>query len=336
MKEYKINCENAEVKAEAIKLFEALGCRDFNTKDEYLVLAAYKDGDIQSITNDCLTDSDFSGFKQITIEKLRKMAKPTECLARTDSGWECKVLPKSLIGDAVKIPKKANFAVESIHNGLDTVAFYKQYDGGDYIFPGSKEWHTNGFGIGGRTPIWQRTAKSKFLCTDNEIVSSVKTKNSFELPDGTVKVVFNESNNQNYHAVNGDGLLWRLSTYNKAWYASRCDWYLEEESTRTVWEINPQPKSKFIVKTKSGYEVQDLPKDTPVTWHCIPLVDSAPESDQTAFYELCDKVEAFDFMGAKWMRENIKNYCPYLLGCFTFMDTPQGTHYWKLINNLIK
>ena len=29
MKEYKISCENAEVKAEAIKLFEALGCSNW-------------------------------------------------------------------------------------------------------------------------------------------------------------------------------------------------------------------------------------------------------------------------------------------------------------------
>ena len=253
MKKYKISCENAEVKAEAIKLFEALGYRDFDTSDKYLCLAAHADGDIQSINNECLTGDDSAGFKQITIEKLRKMAKLTECLVKTDSGWEHKVLPKSLIGDAVKIPKKANFAVESIFNGLDTVAFYKQSDGGDYIFPESTKWHADGYGLDGRTPIWQRTVKSK-----------------------------------------------------------------------------------FIVKTKFGYEVQELSKDTPVTRHCIPLVGGVSESDQIGFYELCDKAEAIDFRGAKWMRENIKNYSHTLLRCFIFSSTPQGIHYWKLINNLIK
>ena len=73
-----------------------------------------------------------------------------------------------------------------------------------------------------------------------------------------------------------------------------------------------------------------------MTWYCIPLVDGVPESDQIEFYELCGKVEAVDPGGAKWMRENIKNHYRYLSGCFTFENTPQGFHYWKLINNLIK
>ena len=251
MKEYKISCENAEVKAEAIKLFEVIGCRDFSTNDKYLDLVVHPDGDIQSVTR-----WDFNGnypVKQITIEKLRKMAKPTECLVKTDSGWECKVLPKSLIGDAIKIPKKANFAVESRIYGRDTVAFYKHSNCGDFIHQGSTKWDTGGCGLNGRIPIWQRTVKSK-----------------------------------------------------------------------------------FIVKAKLGYEVQELPKDTPVTWHCIPLVDGVYESDQVAFYELCDKVESVDLSGAKWMRENIKNYSCNLLCCFTFKKTPQGAYYWNLINNLIK
>ena len=251
MKKYKINCENAEVKAEAIKLFEALGCRDWNTGDKYLDLVVHPDGDIQSVTME-----DFSAnyrVKQITIEKLRKMAKPTDCLVKTDNGWEYKVLPKSLIGDAIKIPKKANFAVEPRIYGLDTVSFYKQSDGGDYIFPESTKWHADGCGLDGRTPIWQRTEKSK-----------------------------------------------------------------------------------FIIKTKFGYEVQELPKDTPVTWHCIPLVDGVPESDQVAFYELCDKVETIDFRGAKWMRNNINKYGPETIECFVWRNTPQGHDYWRLISDLIK
>lgn len=254
MKKYKISCENAEVKAEAIKLFESLGYQDLDTKDHYLDLVAYADSAIQSITIESFVA--YHQEKQITIEKLRKMAKPIECLVKTDNGWEYKVLPKSLTGDAVKIPKKANFAVESIVYGRDdlgTVAFYKQHDGGDHIFPGSTKWHTGGCGIGGRTPIWQRTEKSK-----------------------------------------------------------------------------------FIVKTKLGYEVQELPKDTPVTWHCIPLVDGVPESDQIEFYELCDKVEAIDFRGAEWMRENIQNYGSRVDMCFTWSSTPQGGDYWRLINDLIK
>lgn len=248
MKEYKISCENAEVKAEAIKLFEVLGCRDYSTKDKYLDLVVHPDGDIQSVTR-----QDFNvnyPIKQITIEKLRKIAKPTECLVKTDNGWECKVLPKSLIGGAVKIPKKANFAVESLQG---SPAFYQSEDTRTYIGGERRKWTHGGRGLCGRTPIWQRTVKSK-----------------------------------------------------------------------------------FIIKTKFAYEVQELPKDTPVTWHCIPFVDGVPESDQVAFYELCDKVEAVDFMGAKWMRENIENYSRALLSCFIFNSTPQGTHYWKSISNLIK
>ena len=248
MKEYKIRCENAEVKAEAIKLFEALGCRDFDTKDNYLDLLVHPDGKIQSATG-----WDFDNnypVKQITIEKLRKMAKPTECLVKTDSGWEYKVLPKELIGDAVKIPKKANFAMLT-PSGY--VVFYKQSSGGDHRFQEWKNWHNDGRGLDGRTPIWQRTEKSK-----------------------------------------------------------------------------------FIVKTKFSYEVQELPKDTPVTWHCIPLVNGVPESDQIGFYGLCDKVEAVDLMGAKWMRENIENYSRALTSCFAWGSTPQGVYYWNLINKLIK
>lgn len=251
MKKYKISCENAEVKAEAIKLFEALGYSNWDTGDKHLCLAAHADGDIQSITNKCLTDDDSAGFKQITIEKLRKMAKPTDCLVKTDNGWEYKVLPKSLIGDAIKIPKKANFAVL---NNRGAVVFYES--------KGSvrcktevlgNKWFPYGRGVAGRTPIWQRTEKSK-----------------------------------------------------------------------------------FIVKTKFGYEVQELPKETPVTWHCIPLVDGVYESDQVAFYELCDKVEAVDLGGVKWMRENIENCSHDLLECFVFKSTPQGIHYWNLVNKLIK
>ena len=254
MKEYKISCENAEVKAEAIKLFEALGYRDSDTDDEFLDLVVHPSGAIQSTTR-----QDFivnCPGKQITIEKLRKMAKPTECLVKTDSGWECKVLPKSLIGDAIKIPKKANFAVESgiyDNGGRDTIVFYKNSNGGDFIYSGSTKWDTGGCGLNGCTPIWQRTEKSK-----------------------------------------------------------------------------------FIVKTKLGYEVQELPRDTPVTWHCIPLADGVPESDQIGFYELCDKVESVDFMGAKWMRENIKNYRRALISCFTWDDTQQGFCYWNLVSKLIK
>lgn len=334
MKEYKINCENAEVKAEAIKLFESIGCRDFDTKDKYLDLIVHPDGEIQSVTR-----SDFNGNyqeKELTIEKLRKMAKPTECLVKTDNGWEYKVLPKSLIGDAVKIPKKANFAVESHRNGRDALAFYKQPNSRDYRYQGESDWCTGGRGLAGQTPIWQRTVKSKFLCLDTKNVSSVKTENSFELPDGTVKVVFSERNNNHYHAVNSSGMMWCLTSKHARWYGAGTTDYLNHNSVETVWEINPQPKSKFIVKTKLGYEVQELPKDTLVTWHCIPLVDGAPESDQTAFYELCDKVEAVDFDGAKWMRENIGSYYHLVEGCFIWGDTPQGIHYWNLISNLIK
>ena len=172
MKKYKISCENAEVKAEAIKLFEVIGCRDFSTNDKYFDLVVYSDGDIQSVTMEDFNDN--HPVKQITIEKLRKMAKPTECLVKTNSGWECKVLPKSLTGDAIKIPKKANFAVESKYSGWDTVAFYKQADGGDYRFDGETEWRSSGCGLDGRTPIWQRTVKSKFI---------VKTKLGYEVQE---------------------------------------------------------------------------------------------------------------------------------------------------------
>lgn len=250
MKEYKISCENAEVKAEAIKLFESLGYHNYNTADELTSLVAAECGGIISVSSSFVTCRQ---GEELTIEKLRKMAKPIECLVKTDSGWEYKVLPKSLIGDAVKIPKKANFAVESIYFGRDTVAFYKQACGGDFRFPSDAEWRTSGCGFYGRTPIWQRTEKSK-----------------------------------------------------------------------------------FIVKTKLGYEVQELPKDTPVTWHCIPLVDSATEFKQIAFYELCDKVEAIDSRGAEWMRENIQKYEPRVDMCFTWSSTPQGGDYWRLINDLTK
>lgn len=248
MKEYKISCENAEVKAEAIKLFEALVYRNHNTADGFTTLITGESGGIISVPLGCTC---FCSGGELTIEKLRKMVKPTECLVETDNGWECKVLPKSLIGDAVKIPKKANFAVL---NNYGSVVFYESK--GSVRFKTKtcgNQWIPYGRGLDGRTPIWQRTEKSK-----------------------------------------------------------------------------------FIVKTKLGYETQELPKDTPVTWHCIPLVDSVPESRQIAFYELCDKVEEIDFHGAEWMRENIENYCYTLLGCFIFMDTPQGLYYWCLINNLIK
>lgn len=73
MKQYHIQAESLEQKAEIISLFEKLGYRKWGTKDTYLKLRAHSDGDIQSVTNFSLCVHSehlkFSELQELVFEK---------------------------------------------------------------------------------------------------------------------------------------------------------------------------------------------------------------------------------------------------------------------------
>ena len=78
MDNFKIDCKDEKEKSEAIRLLVDLGYRDHETKDNYLKILAYGDGDIQSY---CSFET-FSHHKELTIPKLRDLV----VLKRNDVG----------------------------------------------------------------------------------------------------------------------------------------------------------------------------------------------------------------------------------------------------------